>query len=193
IIRCTVPNPICGRIPVPRRKIDPETHSIFFAGVGYLFYDVPVTVLIRSVFYCVLRVFAWRKTKTVVVFCSKDNLFETCSLDYSHPLPGVQLRGIELRKILLPVAPFLVGERVDPEMKERRQLQFLPAQLSRRWNDMRRLPDDVGFPVCRENGHIGLCVKPHAQEETRESKNDLFHYLSWVLTISAHRRWLIRQ
>ena len=64
-----------------------------------------------------------------MVLCGKDHLFYACLPAHTHPLPGVELRGIEQRWVFCPGTPFAVGEGVDAKMKKSRQLQLLPAQL----------------------------------------------------------------
>jgi hypothetical protein len=47
----------------------------------------------------------------------------------ARPLASIEVRGRERRRILAPVAPLSVGERVDPEVKKERQLVTLPIEL----------------------------------------------------------------
>ena len=42
---------------------------------------------------------------------------------------GIELFGVEQVRVFVAVAPFLVGERVDGEVEEAGEFQFVPRQL----------------------------------------------------------------
>lgn len=59
----------------------------------------------------------------------QDERATTTGTRSTRPLARVQLRGRKDGRILLAVAPLTVGERVDAEVQEERQLVTLPVEL----------------------------------------------------------------
>jgi len=61
----------------------------------------------------------------------QDQRAGASGLGRAGPLTRVEPRRVEQRRVLVPVAPFAVGERIDAEMEEQGQLVALPGELRR--------------------------------------------------------------
>ena len=59
----------------------------------------------------------------------EDHRAEAARLRGTRPLPRIQVRRREDRRILAAVAPLAIGEGVDAEVQEERELVALPREL----------------------------------------------------------------
>jgi hypothetical protein len=72
------------------------------------------------------------EAEAVVMFRRENDRAKVRGLCGARPLPRVERAGIENARRLLAVAPFAIGEGVDAEMEEQRQLVALPLKLRHR-------------------------------------------------------------
>ena len=69
------------------------------------------------------------ETKTIVVLGRKDYHAKARFVQYSYPLPSIQLHRVEECRIFFPITPLTVGKSIDAEVQKCRQLHLLPSQL----------------------------------------------------------------
>ena len=69
------------------------------------------------------------QTESVVMLGCKNYQFEAGLTQSLDPLVGIEVNRIENFRRFRAIAPLTVGEGIHSEMKEGRQLEFLPLQL----------------------------------------------------------------
>src|SRR5262249_11279686 len=122
-----------GRVvPVPRREIQTRLESVRATRVGELAHDVPMTVSKRARGDGMRSRLRWPETEAIVMLRRENERSRSGRTRGARPLPRVEVGWREDRRVLTPVAPLAVGERVDAEMKKERQLVALPVELRRR-------------------------------------------------------------
>ena len=120
---------VAGGVPVPRREVDAEFHSVALAGVAHLADHVATALPPRRRGHRMARGLRRPEAEAVVVLGREDHHAEAGLFERPDPLVGIECRRIEQRRILRTVAPLPVGEGIDPEVQEGRQLHPLPGQL----------------------------------------------------------------
>src|SRR3990170_3668005 len=123
---------IGGMVAIPGRKVESHLESLGPARVGELAHHVTLAIPPGAGCYRVLRGAAGPEAKAVVVLGGEDQGAEASRFGHPGPLPGIQGRGREDGGIFPPIAPFPIGEGVDPKVEKERQFIALPLELGRR-------------------------------------------------------------
>src|SRR5256885_16726375 len=101
------------------------------------------------------------QAEAVVMFGSEDQRARARRPGGTGPLTGVQRGRVEHRGVLTPVAPLVVGERVDAEMEKQRQLVALPGELRGRGAGAGRGPaSEARHAPAQRRRHRGCKVPP---------------------------------
>ena len=148
--------PVHRRVAIPRRQIQTGAQPLAPARVGELAHHVPRTAAPRAPRHRVRREPAGPQAEPVVMLGGEDQRACAGGPAGPGPLACVQRRRVEHRRVLAPVAPLVVRERVDPEMEEQRQLVALPDELRGRGTRAGRLrPRKPHHAPAERRGHRG--------------------------------------
>ena len=128
-------------VAVPRGEVKTDLEAFGAAGIGKLTTDIALTILPRRGGNGVVRELGGPKAEAVVVLGGENGELEAGLFKGLGPLAAVEGGGIEDLGILFASAPFAIGEGVDAEVDEGRQLQLLPGHLTRVRLDLGDLGD----------------------------------------------------
>src|SRR5262249_17932551 len=118
-------------VAIPRRQIEAGLQSFRAARVDEFAHDVAPAAAKRRARDGMVRCLCRPQAEAVVMFRREAHPAGTAGLRSPPPLPRVQLFGSEDRGRFLAVAPLAIGEGVDAEVQEQRELVTLPGEL--RW------------------------------------------------------------
>ena len=121
--------PVAGVIAVPRREVEARAQAGVAAGVDEFAHQVALAGAPRAGRHRMRGGRAGPQAEAVVMLGGEHDAAEARVLHHLHPLPRIERRGCEQLRVLLAGAPFAVGEGVDAEMHEQRELLALPGQL----------------------------------------------------------------
>ena len=116
-------------IPVPRREIQPGAESFGAARVDELADDIAAAAPPRTLRHRVRRRPGWPEAEAVVMLGGEDHRAEPGGARLPWPRPRVERGRIEDAGIFAAVAPLAIGEGVDAEVQEERELVALPREL----------------------------------------------------------------
>jgi len=133
-------------VAIPRRQVEPGLESRRPAGIGELADDVAPASPERARCDRVRRGGRRPEAEAVVMLGGEDHGPEACRLGRARPLPRVEAGRGKDRRVFLAVAPFTVGEGVDAEVQEHRQLIALPFELRGRRHRAAHQPGCFGEP-----------------------------------------------
>ena len=123
--------PVHWRVAIPRRQVQPGPQPLGATGVGELLHHVAGAAAPRASRHGVLGHPAGPQAEAVVVLGGENERSGPSGFGGTGPLSGVEGAGGEDGGILASVAPLTIGEGVDAEMQEQRQLFPLPRELGR--------------------------------------------------------------
>ena len=118
-----------GMIPVPRRQIEPGAEPFGPAGIDELAHHVAAAATPRAFRDGVRRRFGRPETEPVVMLGGEDHGPEAGGACGPGPGASVERGRREDRGILAAVTPLAVGEGIDAEVQEERELVALPREL----------------------------------------------------------------
>src|SRR5205085_11683079 len=119
-------------MPIPRREIEAGIESLRPTRIDELTHDVTLAVAPGAVRDGLVGRLRGPETKAIVVLGGEDEGSKACRARAPRPLPRVELRGGEDGRIFAAGPPLAVGEGVDAEMQEHRELVTLPLELRAR-------------------------------------------------------------
>ena len=124
-------------VAVPGRKVNAELQPVLVAGGLYFLHHIAFAAAPLRRGNRVPCCCRGPKAEPVVVFGCKDSHFETSLLQCFCPLPGIEVLGVEKRRVFLSRAPFAACKSIYSEMQEGCHFQFLPCQLTWRGHEPR--------------------------------------------------------
>ena len=116
-------------ISVPRRKVNSEFKSEFFAGFCRFSYNITFSVLIRRILYAMLRIFGRPQTKTVMMFTGKNQSLHSGIRRSLCPLSCIKLCRIKNGLRLFSVPPFAPCKSINSKMYKAKKLHTLIKKL----------------------------------------------------------------
>src|SRR5439155_15564015 len=139
-------------VSVPRREIQTGFESFGVAGVNELAHDVALTVAPRTPRDRVVGRLRLPEAESVVVLCGENHRAEARRARGPRPLPRVERRRREDARVFAAVAPLAIGEGVDAEVQEERELIPLPLELWGRRRRASRADRPTSRQECRRGG-----------------------------------------
>lgn len=116
-------------VAIPGRKVKPQSDTCFPSSVSKVTHNVTTAIPPGARADRVVGVVGGPQAEPIVVFGGENDARKARVFGDLDPLSGVELRGVEDRRVSVACAPLGVREGIGSEVEEHGHVPELPLEL----------------------------------------------------------------